>query len=357
MRIVQLIDSLEAGGAEKMAVTYANALSEVILFSGLVATRNEGPLKDNIVQKENYLFLNRKKTVDFKALTVFKNYIKNNKIEIIHAHSSSVYFAFLTKIMVPKIKIIWHDHYGNSEMLKKRGFKKLKIVSLFLFGIVSVNHQLKKWAEKKLWCKKIIYLPNFIKFGSIETLKKTQLKGSEGKRILCLANLRPQKNHEMLINIVKSIKENYPNYTFHLVGKDFNDSYSRKIKDAIQQNELQENVFIYGSKPDIFTIINQASIGILTSNSEGLPVALLEYAMGKLAVICTNVGEISSIIKDNENGFLIEPSNERAFTNALTILINDDEKRQSMAQNLHDDVLKLYHEKQIIAKYKMWILD
>ena len=44
MRIVQIIDSLEIGGAEKMAVNYANALSERIVFSGLVTTRREGNL-------------------------------------------------------------------------------------------------------------------------------------------------------------------------------------------------------------------------------------------------------------------------------------------------------------------------
>ena len=48
MRIVQLIDSLDAGGAERMAVNYANALSEKITFSGLVATRKEGLLLDKI---------------------------------------------------------------------------------------------------------------------------------------------------------------------------------------------------------------------------------------------------------------------------------------------------------------------
>ena len=44
MRILQLIDSLEPGGAEWIAVTYANALVQDIAFSALVATRNAGPL-------------------------------------------------------------------------------------------------------------------------------------------------------------------------------------------------------------------------------------------------------------------------------------------------------------------------
>jgi len=68
MRIVQLIDSLEAGGAERMAVNYANVLSEKIAFSGLVATRKEGVLKNQLNEGVQYLFLNKKKALDINAL-------------------------------------------------------------------------------------------------------------------------------------------------------------------------------------------------------------------------------------------------------------------------------------------------
>ena len=48
MRILQIIDSLEAGGAERMAVNYANALANEMEFSGLVVTRKEGPLLNQV---------------------------------------------------------------------------------------------------------------------------------------------------------------------------------------------------------------------------------------------------------------------------------------------------------------------
>ena len=67
MRIVQIIDSLEAGGAERMAVSFANALSSEIAFSGLLATRNEGALKSQIDEKVHYSFLNKKHNFDFKG--------------------------------------------------------------------------------------------------------------------------------------------------------------------------------------------------------------------------------------------------------------------------------------------------
>ena len=67
MRVVQIIDSLEVGGAEKMAINYANALSNRIEFSGLVATRAEGHLKSQLSDSVSYLFLKKTKTVDFPA--------------------------------------------------------------------------------------------------------------------------------------------------------------------------------------------------------------------------------------------------------------------------------------------------
>ncbi len=126
MRIIQLIDSLEAGGAERMAVNYANSLVDKIEFSGLVATRKEGALLKEINPKVAYFFLNRKKKVDLQALLKLKRFVKFHKVTHIHAHSSSFFLAFLLKAILPSLKIIWHDHYGNNEYLDSRPYFILK---------------------------------------------------------------------------------------------------------------------------------------------------------------------------------------------------------------------------------------
>jgi hypothetical protein len=63
MRVLQIIDSLEAGGAERMAVNYANALANEIDFSALVVTRKEGNLRNQINNNVPYLFLNKRSTL------------------------------------------------------------------------------------------------------------------------------------------------------------------------------------------------------------------------------------------------------------------------------------------------------
>ncbi len=130
-----------------------------------------------------------------------------------------------------------------------------------------VNYQLKNWAKRTLNCKNIIYLANFTTLNQNEK-KETFLNGIEGKRILCLANLRFQKNHFLLLEVAEQLKESHPDWTFHLVGKDFNDDYSTKIKNEISAKNLSQNVFVYGSKSDTQHCINQSEITILTSQSE-----------------------------------------------------------------------------------------
>lgn len=115
MRIIQIIDSLEAGGAERMAVNYANTLVDEIDFSGLVTTRKEGALRNQINLKVSYLFLNKKRQLDFGALFRLRSFVLKNKVTHIHAHSTSFFLAVLLKCICPNLKIIRHDHYGNNE--------------------------------------------------------------------------------------------------------------------------------------------------------------------------------------------------------------------------------------------------
>lgn len=354
MRILQIIDSLEAGGAERMAVSYANALVDKIDFSGIVVTRKEGVLRDLLVENVSYFFILKKNKIDFKALFKLKRIVFENQITHIHAHSSSFFTAFLLKIIYPNVSLIWHDHYGNSEFLKKRSKIGLRIIIPFFYGVISVNTKLKVWAEKNKLSNNIIYLPNFPSKGK-EVTEHTILKGSNRKRIVCLANLRFQKNHFLLLEVASKIKKSKPDWTFHLVGKDFQDDYSKQIKKKIVQLKLENHVFIYGSKQDVGAILEQSDIAILTSLSEGLPVSLLEYGWYKKPVIVTSVGEIPSLIKSGINGFIVTSQDEMSFYDALILYIEHDVLQKQMGDSLFEDVVKQYSESNIVEKYLFWL--
>ncbi len=354
MRVVQIIDTLEAGGAERMAVNYANALSKKIEFSGLIATRKEGLLLNQIDAEVNYLFLNKKKLIDLKAVFVARSYIKKNAVNVIHAHSSSFFLAVLIKCVFPKVKIIWHDHYGISQNLAERKNIGLKIGSFFFMGSIAVNSALKNWAETYLNVKNVVYFPNFID-EIIDTKKVFSLKGNDNKRIICVANLRPQKNHELLIKTAHLINEKYPDWTFHFFGKDFHDNHSEKIKNLIVELKLEKSVFLYGTVDNVASVLEQCQIAVLPSLSEGLPLAILEYGLYKKAVVATNVGQISEIINSDKEGFLVNSNDINQFTEAVLRLIENENERIQMGLALYDIVESNYSQKSIIKDYLLWL--
>ena len=90
-----------------------------------------------------------------------------------------------------------------------------------------------------------------------------------------------------------------------------------------EENKLENHVFIYGSCADVYHILKQSTIGVLSSKSEGLPVALLEYALAKLPVVATNVGDCNLAISNTDEGLLVAPENHQHLAEALISYIND----------------------------------
>ncbi|WP_456378328.1 glycosyltransferase family 4 protein [Lutibacter sp.] len=353
--VIQLIDSLNSGGAEMMAVNIANGLAEKGVVSHICTTRLEGDLKSKIVNSVGYLFLNKKSALDFSAIKKLYNYIKLHNIQIIHAHSSSYFTAFLIKILIPTIKIVWQDHYGNSENLKNRNKFPLNGISKNFNSIISVNLVLKEWAKTYLKCKEVYFIPNFASFGTI-TSKITFLKGEENKKIVCLANLRPQKDHITLLKSFLIVHKKHLDWTLHIVGIDLKDKYSEKIKLYIKDNKLSNHVFLYGSCSDTRFILEQATIGVLSSKSEGLPVALLEYGLSKLPVVVTNVGECGKVVTNTVNGLVIEPNNKNELAKGVLKLIENSNLGIKYGKNLYNEIQLNYSKenyiKQLLSIYK-----
>jgi len=349
MRIVQIIDSLEIGGAERMAVNYANELSQKIEFSGLVATRREGQLLNRVNENVHYLLLNKKSSFDIKAVFRLKNYIKKNKVEIIHAHSSSFFIAVLAKFIYPKIKIVWHDHFGPRISQSKKENRALILFSVFFTSIFVVNKQLKEWSEKHMNCKKVVFIPNFIQENQF--IKQTTiLKGIKGKRIVFLANLKNPKNHLVVLEAFFELKLFDLGWSLHLIGKDYFDLYSQNLKEFIKLKGLYDHVHLYGVRNDVSFILKQASVGILASTFEGFPVTLIEYGNAELGVISTNVGFCSEIIKNKETGLLFNPLNKEELLSQLKIITESESLRNDLAVSLKNSVVSHYQADKVVEK-------
>lgn len=344
MRVVQIIDSLRPGGAERMAVSYANALVSRTEGSFLCCTRMEGLLRRKIFDEVGYLFLKKKSSLDIGAFMKLRKFIKEEKINVIQAHSSSYFLGVLVKLSLPGTTLIWHDHYGRS--LEKRKPGLLKPASRLFDGILAVNSDLESWARRNLSSTRVQYLRNFLPSNSVKN--SVGLKGEKTFKIICLANLRPQKDHVNLLKAFKKVCQKDPHVSLHLIGKEDKTSYSKTVRRFIKENDLGPYVFFYGEQENVNAFLLQADLGILSSTSEGLPLALLEYGQSGLPVVCTRVGQCAEVI--GTNGKVVPTRNPEALASAIMSYIENGEERSRDAFLFQEKVKREFSEEAVMEK-------
>ncbi len=351
LKILQIVDSLNSGGTERMSINIFNMLNEKGITNKLFVTRRTGLLEESLVNKNNYVIFNKKHFLDL--ITFFKVYrsIRLFNPNIIHAHQTSIYWAIFFKFFLFRrdIKIIWHNHYGNSENLPLLNKILLIGISNIFNSTISVNLKLKEWAVSTLKSKNNYYLPNFASLNT-KIKKTTFLKGKNNARIICLANLRPEKDHINLLKAFKKVQKTYPDWTLHLIGLDLKDSYSAKIKSFIAENKLVNTVFLYGARQDIAFILKQSTIGVLASKSEGLPVALLEYGLAKLPVVVTNVGDCVNVVTNEISGLVVAPNSDKQLAEAILKLIDEPNLSKIFGEELFKTVTSKFSKEKYISK-------
>lgn len=344
LRVLNLIDSLEPGGSEKMAVQLANALSIQIELSALICTRKTGDLEEEISNQVLFRALHKRSSFDLKAFMKLKSFVKSNRINIIHAHSTSVFWGTLLKVLCPKIKLIWHDHYGYRSKTKLKDNLPLYFSSNFFNNIITVNQDLKDWSKQNLNCSSVHFLPNF-SFGEVEKNSTSSLilKGKTNYfKIIHVANLRPQKDHLNALKAIHLLLNQNIKISYHIIGHfDPETSYFQSIKSFIDDHDLNENVFIYGSQTGIFNLLKQADLGLLSSLSEGLPVSLLEYAKAELPIVVTDVGQCKSLV--GEFGKVVPPQDEFALSEAIQQTITHPNQAKISALKLKQEISKNYN--------------
>jgi len=338
--VLHLIDSLAAGGAERMAVNLCNLLNDRGTPAWLCATRSEGPLLELVADTDRYLYLRKKHALDVEAFIGLVRFIRRERINVLHAHSSSLAWAVMAKHFAG-IKVVWHNHLGNSESLDFRGRLPLWLFTRSVDHVISVNEKLQRWAIEKLNIDedKVSYLPNFPMLSPKQTRPDRHSK-RDIPVIICTANLRAAKDHHTLIKALIRVKDEGIPFKLWLVGADFDDAYSRSLKQLIHEKNLSGDVAFLGVRTDIPDLLGQADIGVLSSVTEGLPVSLLEYGLAGLPVVVTAVGQVPEVVGDA--GLLVPPGNEGALAEALKKLLIRQDMRQQFAHMFNSRVAQSY---------------
>jgi glycosyltransferase involved in cell wall biosynthesis len=97
-----------------------------------------------------------------------------------------------------------------------------------------------------------------------------------------------------------------------------------------------------GLRTDIHLLLNGATVGVLTSEDEGMPLALLEYMAAGLPVVVTDVAECRKIVECAGCGFVIPPGKPAEFAEAIAWLCKNPGQAERMGGRGREAVRKNY---------------
>lgn len=178
-----------------------------------------------------------------------------------------------------------------------------------------------KW---KTIVPQVISIPNILPFNPGATAKLENLIA------LAVGRLNTQKGFDRLIRIWKMVKIECPDWQLHIIGSG-NDK--EKLIAQIQSAELQKQVFIYPPEKNIVQRYLNSSLYVMTSRYEGFPMVLLEAMhFGLPCVSYAYPCGPSDIIRNNEDGFLIQEGDEQNFARKTISLLKSKELRKQMGE-------------------------
>lgn len=151
----------------------------------------------------------------------------------------------------------------------------------------------------------------------------------QSMNILTFGRVCERKGSHDIITLAKRIQEQLPKVRFHLYGD--SDQTTPAILRRLEESGCT-NVEIHGWTSDQQELLKDCGLHLLPSYHEGIPMAVLETMAAGIPNLATDVGGISQVITDRENGFLVVPGAIDEMEERLLSFFSDDKLRKELSE-------------------------
>jgi len=141
--------------------------------------------------------------------------------------------------------------------------------------------------------------------------------------LISVGRLGYVKRFDILLESVKEASKQRPSISLAIVG---NGELEDELKDQAAKLGISANVSFPGFQSNVVSWLHQSRVFTLTSDSEGLSLAMMEAMMCGLPAVVSNVGELGELVQENENGFLVERRQPHQFAQKFVELLENESK-------------------------------
>ncbi|WP_373531299.1 glycosyltransferase family 4 protein [Vampirovibrio sp.] len=319
IQVLQLISSLEVGGAEKLLLDLlaASRNFQQVQFTVVIMNQAVNPELRQRLQSMNLnvYFLDRPEGhKHIKYLLALLRIVRSHQVDIIHCHNGgSKLWAVLCKLLKPSLKLVFtvHDtipaHYS--------GLQKW-VHQTFIDQHIAISKSVAALCQREgLWPYTQIYngidlspFRNAHRLSLVERLQKRSFQDYPLQIVQVGRLYYPKKGQDLLIKAIYECKQAGLNIQAKLMGGVY--EYSQESYQALQKMVaslgLDSEIEFLVNRTDVPEVLRQADLFVLPSRYEGLGLVVLEAMAGGVPVIASNIDGPAELIEHDQTGLLFE---------------------------------------------------
>lgn len=329
IRILQLIESLEFGGAEKVVIDLANQLA-VHHAVTICCVKRLGELAGDVDPRVRVLCLEKGEGNDYRLPFRLARIAAASGIEVIHTHEWGVFLEGTLAGVLARTPVMVHTVHGPYTAYPSGGRSRLKrsirhaierrAIRRFA-KLVTVADSMQEYIRDEIGisASRMTTIHNGIR---MEPLIQGNTARNSCVTFISVGRLAKIKNHALMIRAFRATGEKRSRLL--LVG----DGPERAALEALARElGLGGRVEFLGFRHDVAELLATSDAFLISSDHEGLSIAVLEAMRAGLPVIGTRVGGMPEAVQEGRTGLLVAKGDVEAMARAMRLLLDSPDER------------------------------
>ena len=271
------------------------------------------------------------------ALIRFFALVVAGRVSLVHVHSASdaSFFrksAFIAIALAARLPVIFHLHGGGFfEFYRERcGPLRRLLVRILLHRverIVTLSAEGARRIAGITGNARVSVIPNMVDMRAFRSAAQPQDRDPE---LLFLGRLDPTKGIEELLQAAAKLRERFPRLRLVLAGVGDLRAVEARAASLGIADAVEFPGWVVGERKQ--ALLERASVFVLPSYVENMPVSVLEAMAAGLPVVATSVGAIPEVVEDGVSGVLVPPRDAQALAQAIERVLADPQRRRRMGE-------------------------
>jgi glycosyltransferase involved in cell wall biosynthesis len=328
MNIVQVVRSLEMGGLERVALDLAIAQKEGGNCVSIYSVYKHEPALLDEAERAGLHVVQFNKPTGFSVRTLWDmvRQLRRDQASIVHTHNELVHTYGTMAGRLAGVPCVVNTIHGTKSGKDLRLDRNYRALLPWTDGVVTVAKETAAQfaAERRRYSGRFHVIRNGIPVDRF--VARSARPGSQWPRIRLgtVGRLAEVKDQATLIQAFHIVQKTIPQVELHILG----DGPLRTDLESLSKRlGLDRGVTFHGASPKVPEFLSELDVFVLSSVSEGLPIAVLEAMSAGLPIVSTRVGGISEVATEHEVAKYCIPSDPEALALAIRSVLQPERLR------------------------------